>query len=263
MEQIEDESGEWRDLAFAFGTLFAQAHTEPIDDDPERRERLVGLMVHELRTPVAIIKAYAELLEAQAARDCHTPAGAREVVSHILDQADLMSDWVDAMLDVQRLQLGDQRLELTRVDLVQLARLVAEELQHTTRRHRIRVVSTRPPLPAILADRARLRQVLSNLLENAVKYSAGGTIQIRLSVQNAPGGVSKAILAVHDEGSGLDVDQLDRIFAPFEQTARTNLGLGLGLHLARQLARVHGGDLWAESRGPMNGSTFILALPLT
>jgi len=159
--------------------------------------------------------------------------------------------------------LGVTTSALTRVDLVQLARLVAEELQHTTRRHRIRVVSTRPPLPPILADRARLRQVLSNLLENAVKYSTGGTIQIRLSVQDAPGGVSKAILAVHDEGSGLDVDQLDRIFAPFEQTARTNLGLGLGLHLARQLARIHGGDLWAESRGPMNGSTFILALPLT
>src|SRR6202043_1550010 len=164
----------------------------------------VGLMVHELRTPVAIIKAYAELLEAQAARHSDTPAGAREVVSHILEQADLMSDWVDAMVDVQRLQLGDLRLELTRVDLVQLARLVAEELQHTTRRHRIRVMSTRPPLPPtlahpppprrprirvmsprpqlppILADRARLRQVLSNLLENAVKYSAGGTIQIRL-----------------------------------------------------------------------------------
>ena len=251
MQQIEDESGEWRDLAFAFGTLFA--HAQPVDD----RERLVGLMVHELRTPVAIIKAYAELLEAQAARHSDTPAGAREVVSHILEQADLMSDWVDAMVD------GDLRLELTRVDLAQLARLVAEELQHTTPRHRIRVLSTQPPVPPIMADRSRLRQVLSNLLENAVKYSAGGTIQIRLSVQDAPGGLSKAILAVHDEGSGLDVDQLDRIFAPFEQTARTNLGLGLGLHLARQLARLHGGDLWAESRGPMNGSTFILALPLT
>jgi signal transduction histidine kinase len=235
-QRIEDESGEWRDL---------------------------GMMVHELNTPVAIIKAYAELLEAQADKQRHTPGGAREVVSHILEQADLMSDWVDAMVDVQRLQVGDLRLELTRVDLVQLAWQVAEEIQHITRRHRIRVLSTHPSPPPILADRSRLRQVLSNLLENALKYSAGGTIQVRLSVQDVPGGSSKALIAVHDEGSGLEAHQLDRIFAPFEQTARTNVGLGLGLYLARQIAHVHGGDLWAESRGRSNGSTFILSLPLT
>jgi signal transduction histidine kinase len=261
VQRIEDESGEWRHLAFALGTLFAQAHAEPLDDDPGAGEGLVGLMVHELRTPVAIIKAYAELLEAQASKHCHTTAGARRVISHILEQADLMSDWVDAMLDIQRLQLGDLRLELTRVDLVQLAWLVAEEFQHTTQRHRIRVLATsRPPAP-ILADRARLRQVLLNLLENAVKYSAGGTIQVRLGMQEVPGTPSKAIIAVHDEGSGLEVDQLDRIFGAFEQAAPTNVGLGLGLHLGRQIARIHGGDLWAESRGRMNGSTFILALP--
>ncbi len=256
MQRIEDESGEWRHLAFALGTLFAQAHAEPLDDDPGAGEGLVGLMVHELRTPVAIIKAYAELLEAQASKHCHTTAGARSVISHILEQADLMSDWVDAMLDIQRLQLGDLRLELTRVDLVQLAWLVAEEFQHTTQRHRIRVLATsRPPAP-ILADRARLRQVLLNLLEK------GGTIQVRLGMQEVPGTPSKAIIAVHDEGPGLEADQLDRIFGAFEQTAPTNVGLGLGLHLGRQIARIHGGDLWAESRGRMNGSTFILALPV-
>jgi signal transduction histidine kinase len=68
VQRIEDESGEWRDLAFAFGSLFAHAHSEPVDDHTRGGERLVGLMVHELRTPVAIIKAYAELLEAQAGR---------------------------------------------------------------------------------------------------------------------------------------------------------------------------------------------------
>jgi signal transduction histidine kinase len=262
VQRIEDASGEWRDLAFALGALLAHAHAVPLENEPEGGERLMGLMVHELRTPVVIVKAYAKLLEAQAANHCQTAAGARELVSPILERTDLMPDWVNAMLDVQRLQFGDLRLELRRVDLVQLAWLVAEQFQHTTRRHRIRVLATRPPLPPILADRSRLRQVLSNLLENAVKYSAGGTIQIRLSLHDVSGGLSKAIIAVHDEGSGLEVDQLDRVFAPFEQTARTNVGLGLGLYLARQIARVHGGDLWAESRGRMNGSTFILALPL-
>jgi signal transduction histidine kinase len=91
-----------------------------------------------------------------------------------------------------------------------------------------------------------------------VKYAAGGTIQIRLGLSDK----NKAILAVHDEGPGLDKSQLTRIFAPFEQNWRRSAGLGLGLHVARQIAQIHGRSLWAESRGRMNGSTFVLSLPL-
>jgi signal transduction histidine kinase len=260
VQSVEDESAHWRSLAYAFGSLLAQ--TEPPADEAvsSANDRLVGLVVHELRTPVAIIKAYAELLEAQASKKHSTLAGSREVMAHILEQADLMSDWVDAMHDVRRLQLGELPLERTRVDLVALAWMVAKEFQQTTRQHQIRVVASHPP-PPIVADRSRLRQVLSNLLENAVKYAAGGTIQVRLGVlrKDEPG---TAIVAVHDEGPGLDKRQLDRIFGPFEQAERRSVGLGLGLYLARQIARMHGGDVWAESRGRMNGSTFILALPV-
>jgi len=94
-----------------------------------------------------------------------------------------------------------------------------------------------------------------------VKHAAGGTIQIRLGLidKEEPG---KAILAVHDEGPGLDKSQLNRIFAPFEQTERKSAGLGLGLYVGRQIAPIHGGYLWAESRERMNGSTFFLSLPL-
>jgi two-component system phosphate regulon sensor histidine kinase PhoR len=235
------------------------AHSEP-DGEPAgtSNDRVVGLVVHELRTPVAIIKAYAELLEAQVFMKHSTLAGSREVMGHILEQADLMTDWVDAMLEVQRLQLGELRLDLTRLDLVQLAWTVAEEFQQTTRQHQLVVVATRPP-PPILADRSRVRQVLSNLLENAVKYSAGGTIQVRLGVQDATG---RAIVAVHDQGRGLETGEIDHIFAAYEQSERRSVGLGLGLYVARQIAQIHGGDVWAESRGRMNGSTFILALPL-
>jgi signal transduction histidine kinase len=258
-----DKSCVWGALAFALGTLLTRSHgeadsraTEVGDDD-----QLLGIVVHELRTPVAIIKAYAELLQAQALQQQPRLAGSRELMSHIREQADLMADWVDAMLDLQRLQLGELRLKLSRVDLVQLAWTVAEEFQHTTQRHSIRVLATRCPPAPILADRSRLRQVLTNLLENAVKYSPGGTIQVRLGVQHGRGGVSRAMLAVHDEGPGLDVAELDRIFAPFEQARSSTVGLGLGLYLGRQIARLHGGDLWAESRGRMNGCTFVLALP--
>jgi signal transduction histidine kinase len=259
MQCVEDESCDWRRLAYVFGTLLTHGGTEPLCDAGQGDDRLVGLVVHELRTPVAIIKAYAQLLEAQVSQKRTTPAGSHEITTHILEQADLMADWVEAMLDVQRLWLGELPLNLTYVDLVRLAWMVAEEFQQTTRRHRIRVVASRQVPPPLMADRSRLRQVLSNLLENAVKYSHGGTIQVRLGVQE---GSRKAIVAIHDEGRGLAVHDLDRIFAPFEQAERWAKGLGVGLYLSRQIARLHGGELWAESRGRMNGSTFVLALPI-
>jgi signal transduction histidine kinase len=256
VQSVEDNASDWRALAYAFGTLLTSGRREAVADEPSRNDRLVGLVVHELRTPVAIIKAYAELLEAQAAAKQPNLSGSREVMAHIMDQADLMADWVDAMLEVQRLQLGELPLDLTTVDLVHLCWMVAAEFQQTTCRHRIRVEASAPPQP-IKADRARLRQVLGNLVENAVKYAAGGTILIRVGVQD-----HSAIVTVHDEGRGLQPNELDRIFAPFEQVERRGVGLGLGLYLSRQIARLHGGDLWAKSGGRANGSTFILELPL-
>jgi signal transduction histidine kinase len=259
MPCVEDPSHDWRSLAYFFGTLLLRSTAERQPEVPRSDDRLVGLVVHELRSPVAIIKAYAQLLEAQVSQQRSTPAGSHEIAAHIREQADLMAEWVDAMLDVQRLCSGQLPLSMTRVDLVQLAWMVAEDFQQTTRRHRIRVLANGPiPLP-VRADRLRLRQVLGNVIENAVKYSSGGTIQVRVGVQK---GASRAMVAVHDEGPGVAPGDVDRIFAPFEQAERRAVGLGVGLYLSRQIARLHGGELWAESRGRVNGSTFILALPM-
>jgi signal transduction histidine kinase len=207
---------------------------------------------------LAVIKAYAQLLDAQLTRKRGTPAGSHEITAHILAQTELMADWVNAMLDVQRMQLGEIPLEFKPVDLVQLAWITAEELQQTTHAHRIRVVASEPMPCPVQGDPARLHQVLSNLLVNALKYAAGGTIQVRLGMQQA---THKAIVAVHDQGPGLEGSDLDRIFGPFEQAERRGGGLGLGLYLSREIARLHGGDLWAESRGLGKGCTFVLALP--
>jgi signal transduction histidine kinase len=219
----------------------------------------LALVVHELRTPVAIIKAYAQLLEAQLAGKHATPNGSHEITTHILEQADLMSGWVTTMLDTRRMQLGEIPLDFGRVDLVHLAWSTAQELQQTTRRHRICVVTSGAIPSEVRGDAARLRQVLTNVLENALKYTPGGAIQVRLGVQQAS---HTAIVCVQDEGPGLEKDDLDRIFGRFEQAERCSTGLGLGLYLSREIARLHGGDLWAESRGPGKGCTFVLALPL-
>jgi len=110
-----------------------------------------------------------------------------------------------------------------------------------------------------------VRQVLANLLENAVKYSAHGEIEIRIS-RGRRNGRDCAIVAIRDEGAGIDPENLDRIFDLFHQGSanpvRGHVGLGLGLYVARQVAHAHQGEVWAESPGTGQGSTFYLALPL-
>src|SRR5205823_11863175 len=138
---------------------------------------------------------------------------------------------------------GKLPLELDRVDVVQLAQTLAEEFQQTNGAHHIRVVvNSRPPGP-ILADRRRLRQVVSNLLANALKYSAGGTIEVRVGVHERATGCAQAMLTVRDEGQGIDAADLDRIFGRYAQgsgeTECARQGLGIGLYLAREIARAH------------------------
>ncbi len=228
------------------------------------RESFLGLVAHELKTPAAVIKAYAELLDAQLANTSTPYASLHEVVGHIREQADAMSGLIEAVLDVQRLRLGKLPLEVGRVDLVQLVRTVAEQVQQTTRAHIIQVKVLHAPMP-LLADRARVRQVLTNLLENAVKYSTDGEIELRVWTGQRDGR-DCAIVAVRDNGVGIDTANLDRVFDLFQQGSgqpvRGHVGLGLGLYVARQIARAHQGDVWAESRGEGRGSTFYLALPL-
>jgi signal transduction histidine kinase len=284
--RLADELSAWRTLAISLlqalvesrdGRL-ADAERHVAEQSADRasfqrqilqdREDFLGLVAHELKTPVAVIKAYAELLEAQMAEP--ELAGAaremmREVVAHIREQADLMSGLIEEILEVQRVQLGKLPLEISRLDLLQLARSAAEEVAQTAPTHTIRVQAS-GHLPPVPVDRRRIRQALVNLLENAVKYSDGGEINLQVG-PGEHGGRPMAVLSVHDHGVGLDAADLDRIFDRFVQAGaggpvRGHAGLGLGLYVARQIARAHGGHVWAESPGKGRGSTFHLRLPL-
>jgi signal transduction histidine kinase len=231
------------------------------------REDFLALVAHELKTPVAVVKAYAELLEAQMAdreSSIERRTSMREVVVHIVDQAELMSTLIEEILDVQRVQLGKLPLQVSHLDLAELARSAAEEVAQATRAHTISVEST-DQLPPVAADRRRIRQVLVNLLENAVKYSDVGDIEVKVG-RSTYDGKPMALLSVHDHGIGLEASDVSRIFERFAQAnsapVRGHAGLGLGLYVARQITRAHGGDVWAESDGKGRGSTFHIRLPL-
>lgn len=228
------------------------------------RQEFLGLASHELKTPVAVLKAYIELLTRRAELE-PSRNGDREVLDRMLEQADRMLAMIEQLLDLQRLETGQFALEEAHFDLVELARRVAENLQLTAQSHQLQVVAGGKEM--VSADRRRVEEVLFNLTENAVKYSPnGGKITITIGRWRAPGRDSEDLLvSVSDEGIGIPPLELNRVFDRFYQGSggfrRGHVGLGLGLYIAREIVERHGGRIWAEStRG--EGSTFYFTLPI-
>ncbi len=276
-----DEAARWKSLALTLLNLLARSRDAQAADArrheveleaqrvgfahhlSEDREIFMDLVAHELRTPLAVVKAYAELLEAQIA-EMPSTGHAREVAGQIVEQADAMTALVEEVLDVQRLRRGKLALELGRVDLVVLTRQVARDIARISGRNRLRVFVARGST-VVQGDRRRLRQVLVNLLENAVKYSDADLVEVLVD-ESEHDGRRCALLTVRDRGIGIEAADLGRIFQRFEQLSTApvegRVGLGLGLYLARQIARAHQGDVLADSPGRGLGSTFTLRIPL-
>ncbi|HAE84828.1 MAG TPA: hypothetical protein DCK85_15715, partial [Ktedonobacter sp.] len=227
------------------------------------KDEFVGIVAHELRTPLAALKGFADMLLVQTARG-HGPALA-EWQQEALEEIELaigrLVNLTEELLDVTRLQAGRLLLQRTPTNIVPLAQRVATFMQQTTTRHQVEVRTTHPQLVADV-DPGRIEQVLTNLVGNAIKYSPqGGPIELTLREEVEP---HIALLAIRDRGIGIPAGQQARIFGRFvrAENARASeiTGTGLGLYLSRELVERHGGRLWFESSEGA-GSTFFMTLP--
>jgi signal transduction histidine kinase len=218
----------------------------------ELRDEFLSTAAHELKTPLAVIKAYAQLLQKRE------PAEAQGLVV-IQRQVDRLNRLVQRLLDTTRLRLeaGEGRLE--RFDLAAVAQEVVERARPSAPAH---VLSVRCVAPApILGERERIARVVSSLVENAIRFSPkGGPVAARVE---ARGG--EAIFSIEDRGLGIPPERQARIFERFYRahagTPQDYGGLGLGLEMSREIVLRHGGRMWFES-APGEGSTFHFSLPL-
>ncbi|HEY1348148.1 MAG TPA: ATP-binding protein [Ktedonobacteraceae bacterium] len=228
------------------------------------KDDFISIAAHELRTPLAILKGFAQTLIVQTARR-HGPELAEWQVEALvgIDQATgRMVELVDDLLDVSRLQAGRFTLHPHPTDLVALTQRVITRLQLTTGRHRLVFRRGAEHLVANL-DPARMEQVLTNLVANAIKYSPeGGSIFLQLTPCQDGNHLQ---LSIRDEGIGIPVSQQAQIFGRFVRADNARLsnisGTGLGLYLCRELVEQHQGRIWFESTEGL-GSTFFLTLPL-
>ncbi len=222
------------------------------------KTEFLHLASHELRGPLAVVGGYLSMIEDETF--CAVPEPLREVVPIMTAKVAEITQLVDQMLDTARLDEGHLRLRCQPLDLVPLAGEVVRTWSRlASPGHRLRLQTEAPGLP-VLGDGARLRNVLGNLVSNAIKYSPdGGTVSVTLRREG-----ETAVVEVADRGLGMTDDHLDRLFTRFGRMVTAENGhipgSGLGLYLSRELARLHGGDITVESE-PGRGSTFWLRLP--
>jgi signal transduction histidine kinase len=229
--------------------------------EAKARQEFVGVVSHELKTPVAVIQAYTDVLlrRAEKAGDSANV----DVITRIGEQVDRTLHMIDQILDLQRLEAGLMALEPGRFDLVALARRAAEEMATLTNQHRIVVEATEPV--AVVADRRRIEEVVTNLLQNALKFSpSGGEITLRVWREREEA-AERACFAVSDQGVGIAPAEQPQVFERFYQGQsrlyRGHVGLGLGLYISREIVRRHGGEIELSSRLG-EGATFTFWLPV-
>jgi signal transduction histidine kinase/ActR/RegA family two-component response regulator len=241
------------------GQAFEKEHQARAQAERANRmkDQFLAMLAHELRNPLSAIRTATALL----GRDGLPAADGRRAVQVLERQVGHMTGMIDEMLDAARLSTGKLTLDLARVDLRSVVQQVLTTFADTGRTKHLRVSSSLAEA-VVLGEATRLEQVVSNLMDNACKFTpAGGTIDVALSA-----GPTEARLRIEDSGAGIDPALLPDLFEAFAQGAqpldRKSGGLGLGLHVVRQIVTLHGGGVSADSAGSGQGTAFTVTLPL-
>jgi len=223
------------------------------------KSEFISLASHQLRTPLSAIKTYTHmLLEGYMGK---TNAQQRQSLRTITAAANRMNELISTLLNITRIESGNIRVAAKPTDLKNLAEVAIEELQHSAAEKEIELVLEQATkLVRVKTDGLLVKEIINNLISNAIKYSPNGSrVIVRLSARR-----QAAVLSVHDRGFGIPKSAQEQIFTKFFRAGnvvrRETSGTGLGLYLVRGLTESLGGKIWFDSEEG-KGSTFYLSLP--
>lgn len=219
------------------------------------KTRYMAGISHELRTPLNAIYGYAQLME----QDRDIPAGRREAVLAIRRGSEHLAALIENLLDISKIEAGRLEIYRDRINLPALLRQIAAVFQRQAREKGLdfAIETSGNPPEWIEFDEKRLRQIIINLLSNAINYTPSGKVTLHLHYRN-----EVALLEVSDTGIGIEEENIDRIWKPFERFAqKTSAGSGLGLTITRLLVEILGGEITVKS-APGAGTTFSVRLML-
>lgn len=260
---LHDADGHLRGFAKVTQDLTQRRHAEALEDASKRINDFIAVLAHELRNPLAPIRNAVQLLNLTAPGD-RSFDRARQIIER---QSGQLSRIVDDLLDVGRITRGKLEIQNATVALADVVSRAVEAAQPGIEEgnHKLEIDIPATPIH-VVGDEVRLTQALSNLLNNASRYSERGS-RITVTVSATSGSDSgSAVISVRDTGVGIEPSLLHSIFTMFVQghdpLHRAGTGLGIGLALARSIVELHQGTLIAKSEGAGKGSEFIIELPL-
>jgi PAS domain S-box-containing protein len=222
------------------------------------KDDFLATVSHELRTPIGAVLLWSKLLKAGTL----DPKQSREAVERIVQCAQEQARLVNDLLDVTHILHGTMAADSKQIDLGEVVEAGAEEERMHADAKGVRLEVKAVPTPAS-GDAIRLRQLVSNLVANAIKFTpAGGRVDVRLTQQNG-----QARLEVTDTGEGISAEYLPHLFSRFSQAdssiTRRHGGMGLGLSIVKSIAELHGGSVGARSEGEGRGAAFTVTLPVS
>jgi len=226
------------------------------------KSEFISMASHQLRTPLTAIKGYVSMVlegtYGELPRRMHKP------LKNVLISNDRLVKIVNDLLNISKIELGKMELEKELTQVEELVKSCYEEMKIAAEKKNLKISlkTSKDFLPKIEVDQLKLRQVISNLIDNAIRYTSQGSVEIEVRKTD-----SHIHILVKDTGEGLNEKEKKEIFGGFIRgTAGVNFfveGAGLGLYVAKKFLSLHNGKIWAESEGKGKGSTFYVELPIT
>ena len=229
------------------------------------KSEFLSLATHQLRTPLSIVKGYISMVQEGTFGDVSERV--REALRRVYLSNERLINLVNDFLNISRIESGRMEYDFAPLHIEELIQSVVDEFLPTAIAKQLELIWERPQgtLPLVSIDREKFRQVLANLFDNAVKYTPSGSIKVEARRESRPEGGEDVLICIRDTGIGISAEELDSVFKRFsrgETGARVYKGgLGLGLYLAKRIVQDLGGEIWAESEGPGQGSAFLIRLP--
>lgn len=250
-----------------------RALNDRLQTSEQQHEELVQMITHDLRSPLTALQGSLELLNDGTLGPLTDRQ--RQFVRIGLQNSKTLGRMITDLLDVYRMEAGHFELDLERLDLAAVARTVSQQMEGAVLERGLALVNAVPAgVPPVRADRDRLQHVLLNLITNAIKYTAKGTITVSATVgEPLPAGVTMdgpyLTVYVTDTGPGIPADARAQVFEKFYRVPQGDtdrrprpIGTGLGLTFCKQTIRAHGGEIWVEPGEGDIGSRFAFTLPL-
>ncbi len=241
----------------------SRAHIEQLKEIDKMKSEFLSLVSHDLRGPLTGIRGFCEVLLEKGAGPLN---GAQiELLNQLQKQVDLQERMVEDLLDLARMERGQLSMHKKPGSLTTLVLEEVEKSQSEAREHQVEIIANlckTSDAPLVLMDESRIRQVIWNLIFNALKFTPeGGKIHINMIPKS-----TEVMIEVNDTGIGLSNELQERVFDKFFQVSpggsTSSQGLGLGLTICRQIVQAHQGHIWAKSSGLGKGTTFSFTLPI-